>query len=453
VILNVNLKDRGMKKIAVLAFGIYLFAGETVQAQTLESKYGLDSAKTVLNASLYGELWKQKNYEEALPYWRYVFMNAPAFQQLTYVRGEDIIAYMLGKTKKKEYLDTLMMLYDQRIQYFKGKPKFREGDVLGRKGNALVRYGDGSPATLKEAYGYLMKSFELEGERSHPVTLKTLFRTAADLAEKSELSQEEFVNLYFQLTDFTDKRVAEDGRFKEHFAGCRSFLDGIFFDSGMAGCDVLADVFTKKLDANKGDLAILKEISSLLKRMECTDLEIFARVAEEIYKQEPTAEAANSLAVMFVSKKEFDKAEQYFKEAIDKSEDAEIKVNSYLRLTHMALAKKNFQLAKKYAMEILKLNPNNGNAYIYLGQAYAYGAQSYGEEDFDKRTVYWVAVDKFTKAKQVDPSLTEKVNELIKTFSAHFPTKEDAFFRSITSGSTVKIGGWINESTTARFRE
>lgn len=98
-----------MKKIAVIAFGMLLFILPT-KAQTLESQYGLDSANTILNASLYTEYWKQKNYEEALPSWRYVFLNAPAFQLNTYIRGEDIIEYMIQKTKKKEYVDTLMML-------------------------------------------------------------------------------------------------------------------------------------------------------------------------------------------------------------------------------------------------------------------------------------------------------------------------------------------------------
>ncbi len=55
------------------------------------------------------------------------------------------------------------------------------------------------------------------------------------------------------------------------------------------------------------------------------------------------------------------------------------------------------------------------------------------------------------KAKQVDPSVADEANNLIKTYSLHFPTKEDAFFRSIVDGATVKIGDWINETTKARF--
>ena len=51
-----------MKKIVALAFGICLMGG-AVSAQTLDSKYGLDSVKPLENASIYSEFLKQKNYK------------------------------------------------------------------------------------------------------------------------------------------------------------------------------------------------------------------------------------------------------------------------------------------------------------------------------------------------------------------------------------------------------
>ena len=99
----------------------------------------------------------------------------------------------------------------------------------------------------------------------------------------------------------------------------------------------------------------------------------------------------------------------------------------------------------------MKLNPNSGAAYILLAKAYAAYAPKYGEDNFDHSSVYWVVVDKLQRAKQVDPTVAAEANELIKTYRQHFPSKEDAFFRSITEGTSVKIGDWINETTTARF--
>ena len=89
---------------------------------------------------------------------------------------------------------------------------------------------------------------------------------------------------------------------------------------------------------------------------------------------------------------------------------------------------------------------------ILLGKAYAFASKSYDGDDFEKHTLFWAAVDKFIKAKTEDPSVKEEANNLIAQYSQYFPSKEEAFFRSITEGSVVRIGGWINETIKVRFK-
>ena len=61
-----------MRKIVALIFPVLLFGG-VVKAQTVESKFGVDSVKTIEHASVFQEFVKQKNYKDALPSWWYVF--------------------------------------------------------------------------------------------------------------------------------------------------------------------------------------------------------------------------------------------------------------------------------------------------------------------------------------------------------------------------------------------
>ena len=76
-----------MKKIVALAFGICLMGG-AVSAQTLDSKYGLDSVKTLENASIYSEFLKQKNYKEALPACGMFLITLPSFRCLLIPKGK-----------------------------------------------------------------------------------------------------------------------------------------------------------------------------------------------------------------------------------------------------------------------------------------------------------------------------------------------------------------------------
>lgn len=438
-----------MKKVVVLALGICLLGG-VAKAQSVTSKYGVDSVQTLRSASIYIEFVKQKNYTEALPAWRIVFNTAPMFQLSTYTRGENIMTNMYAKTKDPAYIDTLMQVYDQWIQYFGTHPRYGEGYVLGKKGYALLRYGEKNIQTQKEAYACMAKSSELCGNNSHPVTVQAMFFVAGDLYKAGELGKDEYINLYMNVTKFIEHGL-KNAKNPEQFQEMKANINNLFFSSGAADCETLNRLLAEKYNEDPDNLDNLKAISSLLRRNECTGLELFATVAEKSYQLDPDAEAAYSLANMFLKRQDYEKAENYLKEAIQKSTVNEDKADYYMRMAQLKLAQKQLPSAKMSVVESLKLKPNNGDAYILLGKAYAAYAPKYGEDAYDHSSVYWVVVDKFQKAKQVDPNVADAANELIKAYSAHFPSKEDAFFRSVVEGTVVKIGDWINETTKARF--
>ena len=101
-------------------FGILfcvLLLTPTVKSQ---SKYGEDSVKCVINLSLYREYYKQKNYDDAINPWRWVYNNCPASSGNIFKNGPALIKHLMKKNpeNKQAYIDTLMMIYDSRIQYF-----------------------------------------------------------------------------------------------------------------------------------------------------------------------------------------------------------------------------------------------------------------------------------------------------------------------------------------------
>ncbi|MDL2251615.1 tetratricopeptide repeat protein [Odoribacter sp. OttesenSCG-928-J03] len=439
-----------MRKLITLTLSLYLFCG-LVKAQTIDSPLGIDSAQTITNASIYSEYYKHRNYKEALPAWRYVFVNAPKFQLNTYVRGEIIIENMFKITKNVAYIDTLMMVYDQWNKYFGNHPRFGEGYILGKRGANLYRLRHDDPASVKQGYAYLVKSFEIEKDKTHPLTAKITFAAADELYKKNEISKDEYVNLYTKFAAYA-KNGMEKSNKPEPYEDVNNTVNAMFFNSGAADCATLGDVLTQKFNQNPTDKDELNSIARLLRRGECTDLPLFAKVSEALYNVDPSAEAAYGLAIMFLKSKDYDKTETYLKEAIAKGEDGEDKAEYYLRYAQIKLAQKQYADAKRNALEALKLKPNMGQAYILIGQAYAAYSKSYGEDEFEHASVFWVAVDKFMQAKQVDPSSASQANELIKSYSLHFPNKEEAFFRGIKEGDTQRVGDWINESTKVRFK-
>jgi len=114
-----------------------------------------------------------------------------------------------------------------------------------------------------------------------------------------------------------------------------------------------------------------------------------------------------------------------------------------------AASSSNPSQARTYALKAASLKSGWGKPYLLIGKLYA--ASGCGEDKFTKASVFWLAVDKFKKAKAIDASVAADANKLIATYKAYFPGKEDAFAYNVTEGAEVKIECWINESTKARF--
>jgi tetratricopeptide (TPR) repeat protein len=119
------------------------------------------------------------------------------------------------------------------------------------------------------------------------------------------------------------------------------------------------------------------------------------------------------------------------------------------------LSAKNNDLAtaRKYALEAAGLSPHWGSPYILIGNLYASSSYICKEDELQQKSVFWIAVDQFIKAKTIDTSLTVEANELISRYTQYFPDAEDAFFWGISEGQEYTVGCWINEKTRVRIRK
>ena len=420
------------------------------QSGTLDSKFGLDSLQTLRMASFCSNYCKNKQYADALNPWRYLFFNAPAFQMRTYINGETILKDAFARTKDQKYIDTLMMNYDQRIKYFGKDPRYGEAYLLGKKGADLLRYRKSDRDAVLEAYNCFVKSYEMTQGKTQPMILRNMFNSAGTLMGMGSMETASYVDLYMRLTDFLDNaiKMAND---PTPFKDAKGDVDAMFIDAGIADCEILTNVLSARYESNPTDVVNLKGIASILRRSECLDGDLYAKVAEALYAAEPDADAAYSLAILFGRRQDYDKMEEYLLAAIEKSDNEENKSEYYLKLASIKQAKNEYAEVKKLCLQALKGNPSSGEAYILIGKAYAAYAPKYGSEDFDHKTVFWAAVDKFQTAKRIDPSCTDEANRLIALYSQHFPVVKDGFFNGLQEGDTFTIEGWINEKTVARF--
>lgn len=88
---------------------------------------------------------------------------------------------------------------------------------------------------------------------------------------------------------------------------------------------------------------------------------------------------------------------------------------------------------------------------MLIGDIYVAASNSFDGDDFEKASVFWLAVDYFERARRAGQDCAIDASQKVSTYRKYFPNKEEAFFRDVQEGDSYKVGGWINETTTARF--
>lgn len=418
----------------------------------------------VINVSLFNESVKNKQYADAWEPWWQVYTTCPSANKAIYTRGDELVEWKISQTQdEKEYNELrqlLMTLHDKRIKYFGDDPKYPKAYILGLKGVDYCNFYKEDP--LKEpAYGWLKESIEGMGTKSQIQVLK-MFADLSNARYKSD--PDKYGAAYiadYQLVSMTLAAQASDpanknaARAQEN----KDYVDQMFASSGAANCDKLDEIFGPIVQDNISNLDMLNKIMSMFRRVKCTESEIYFMAAAASHKLEPTEESAAGCAKMCMKKGDYKDAVAYYEQAIELSpeDDKEDRAEYLFNIAYIYFDKiKSYPVSRQYLRRSLEMQASQGRCYILMGMLYA-ASQPYGEgmapakAAILNKTVFWAAVDKFQKAKMVDPDVAEDANKLIASYSKYFPTKEEIFdLPELQDGASFTVGGWIQESTTCR---
>jgi len=453
---------------AIVFFVIVVKTNGQAVPTHLDPKFGSDSASRIecaMNISLYSEFCKQQNYVDAVKPWRKVFNACPEASRNTFIRGaaiyKDLIAREKNAVKKETLIDTLMLVYDKRIQYYPAD----KGTVLSYKGTDLYSYR--KETAQKEVYEILGQALQLEGKESKGGVVSIYMQAAVALYKANQLEGEKIIEAYtFSIetldlaTNYNNELIAKGGKYEESgkkeleaIKTSNDNVEALFSESGAATCDALVAIFSAKYDANAQNLEWLAKVNKILNKSECTKQDLYAKTAEQQYKLDPSAESAHNLARLFLKKEQYDKAGSYYDEATKLESDAKLKASYYYEWSQLALATDDYSLVRNLSNKVIENSPEDGKPYIIIGKAYAASKKlDIGKEEIEHSAVYWAAVDCFLKAKKVDASLTAEVDELVATYSKYFPKYEEWFMAIGTKeGDSYTVGGWINVTTKVRF--
>lgn len=444
------MKEHVFMNFKKIVFGLLVTA--TALTANAQGKYGEteeDSVNCLKYLSLYKEFYNQKAYDDALRPMLAALTTCPAASKNLYIRGANILNHKLKEFKSEgndeaqaNYLDSLKLMYDLRIENFG-----QRGYVLGRKGTDMLRYGTSDD--FKKAYDVLRESIKLTKNETQAGIIAALYQAAYILQAKSVIEKEEAMDLYSELSSIIDANAG--GEDSDSYQKAQDALDQLF--GKIATCTDLVEIFTPKFESNPKDTALLANIIHLLEMQNCADEDLFLSASKNLDQVQPSGDSKYGIGVALLKKQEYQEAVTYLNEAVDMlGDDSEKKISALHYVAGAYLQLKQYPQVKQAGQKILGLDPNNGEAYMHIGDAYFYGSKSVGDSKCAKAGGYWASIPKYQKAKSLDPELADKANRKIGSARAQFPDKQECFFEDITDGQSFEVGGWINENVTVETK-
>ena len=254
--------------------------------------------ENILASTFLKEELANRNYPQATKYLQQLLASCPAASENTFVRGVTLYKNKINRAKslaeKNVYVDSLLLLYDLRLQHFANHPKRGKAYILDRKAREHLTYREGDREGIRADFETaLAAQVEVNGAAS-PELVAIYFKNLCDDYKNDIVDAMTIVNVYDKYSSLFASVDESQAEFKSQFETC-------FSTSGAASCENLQKIFEPRIAATPGDEALLANVYGLLAKANC-ESDFVLTVAEAYYGVKPQSSVAMMLAQVFQGK-------------------------------------------------------------------------------------------------------------------------------------------------------
>lgn len=448
-----------MKSVKLILAAAATLVGVSASAQDFsdDAQYGMwgttveERSSNIQASSFLKEELDAKNYAAATVYFQQLLNNCPAASQQTFARGVTLYKNKANRARsideKKMYIDSILLIYDARIEYFGDHPKNGKDYILDMKARDMIRYCATDRPLLRKGLKDAVDA-AIESGRINLDIVATYYKCLTeDYDYDDEVTGEMVLAEYDRLSPLFADIAAEDEQYKDMF-------ESSFSNSGAATCEGLEAIYKAKLEADPDNVELLAKAVSLMSRRQCNS-DFYFEQTERYYAVSPSSETALFLAKSFQDRGDTDKALKYLREALAVETDPAAKEPLYVQISLIEISNRNFSAAAAAARELRAINPENGYSYFILGQCYA--STTCPEDGIGGGSVYWAAYDAMAQAVNLlknEPDVQKIAQQFMNAYRGAFPKQEDCFFAELSAGDryTILCGFAQGQTTTVRYR-
>ena len=353
-----------MKSVKLILAAAATLVGVSASAQDFsdDAQYGMwgttveERSSNIQASSFLKEELDAKNYAAATVYFQQLLNNCPAASQQTFARGVTLYKNKANRARsideKKMYIDSILLIYDARIEYFGDHPKNGKDYILDMKARDMIRYCATDRPLLRKGLKDAVDA-AIESGRINLDIVATYYKCLTeDYDYDDEVTGEMVLAEYDRLSPLFADIAAEDEQYKDMF-------ESSFSNSGAATCEGLEAIYKAKLEADPDNVELLAKAVSLMSRRQCNS-DFYFEQTERYYAVSPSSETALFLAKSFQDRGDTDKALKYLREALAVETDPAAKEPLYVQISLIEISNRNFSAAAAAARELRAINPENG---------------------------------------------------------------------------------------------
>ena len=271
-----------MNRMKILLSAVLVFAATASIAQDfidpLYAPWGdtpEQRKQNILTSNLLKEAVDTRDYDAAAVYFRTLAQEAPSAFEATFIRGAQVYSNKVQRAQdlneKKALLDSLMMIYDLRVQYFPSSPNYGTAYVLDRKAREYLTFNPSDREGVRKLYKEAIEAGLQSGYAALPDVALVYFSNLCDDYKMGEVYPDAVLDEYARLAPIFESDAPGVKEAKTQFDTC-------FAGSGAADCENLEKMFRPRIEAAPEDMELLKQTVSLMSRSQCSS-EFFLQIA------------------------------------------------------------------------------------------------------------------------------------------------------------------------------
>lgn len=394
----------------------------------------------------YKLLIAQSKHEEAMDPLNWLYENNPNLNPSIYIQGvdclEEIIKETSDKERKERLQDSLLWMYDQRIEHFDN-----DASTMDRKAYDAFRLYYRTPSKYPMLYDIYSKAYEMNGPEISTFNLNPYMLLAKQyhLSSPDEMPAEKVLDIHSQISDIIDikrKNGESASKLDKEQSKTDAWLSSI---PGILTCEFIEGKLVPKFRANPADLNTAKMIFKYSLEAKCTDQPYFLEASEPVFKEMPSFTLASAIGNKYLASGEVNKGLQYHTEALKLATTSEEKYSAFMgqAVAHSKLGNKSRSRAMAY--EALSAKPGSKEAYNLIGNLYftSFDDCKGEKSQVQDRAIFIAAYDMYKKSGNSAQMAAAK---------EQFPSIEDIFNEGKEEGDQITIGCWINTTVNLQRR-